>query len=398
MNPGFEKLHPYPFERLARLLRETKKADKKPIDLSIGEPKHPTPQLILDTLAAHLTSADRYPTTRGTIELREAIRGWLINRFNLPATSLNADKHVLPVTGTREALFAIAHCVINAQTGNAVVVTCNPFYQIYEGAAFLAGATPWYVNAAKATGYVPDFSSVPESVWKQCQLLYICSPYNPTGTVINLDTYQYLLELADQYDFLIAADECYSEIYQDETKPPLGLLQAAMTMGRNDFRRCLVFHSLSKRSNVPGMRSGFVAGDAAIISKFYQYRTYHGCSMSPYVQAASIAAWNDETHVQANREQYRKKFNEVLDILQPAMNVYRPEAGFYLWPETPDNDVEFTRALLKRENVVVLPGSFISRNAGGVNPGYGHLRIALVAPLEDCIEAAQRIKNLLHSL
>ena len=396
MNPGFKKLHPYPFERLARILRETRAADENPIDLSIGEPKHPTPPFILDALAEHLPGAARYPTTRGSSELREAIRSWLVGRFHLPADSLNADTHILPVTGTREALFAIAQCVINAQAGDAVVVTCNPFYQIYEGAAFLAGATPWYVNATGDTGYVPDFSSVPENIWRQCQLLYICSPYNPAGTVIDLDTYHSLLELADRHDFLIAADECYSEIYLDETAPPLGLLQAAVATGRHDFRRCLVFHSLSKRSNVPGMRSGFVAGDADIIGKFYQYRTYHGCAMPPYVQAASIVAWNDEEHVRENREQYRKKFDAVLEILQPLMAVHKPEAGFYLWPETPVDDVEFARALLENENVIVLPGSFISREANGVNPGNGHLRIALVASLEDCIEAAQRIKNFIN--
>lgn len=398
MNPGFEKLQPYPFERLARILRETRRADKTSIDLSIGEPKHPTPPFILDALAENLASAARYPTTRGSGELREAIRNWLLGRFHLPGGSIHADKHILPVTGTREALFAIAQCVVNARAGDAMVVTCNPFYQIYEGAAFLAGATPWYVNATRGTGYVPDFSSVPDNIWRQCQLLYVCSPYNPTGTVIDLDTYQSLLELADRYDFLIAADECYSEIYLDETDPPLGLLQAAVALGRHDFHRCLVFHSLSKRSNVPGMRSGFVAGDADIINKFYQYRTYHGCAMSPYVQAASIAAWNDEQHVRENRDQYRKKFDAALEILQPHMNVYKPQAGFYLWPETPVNDVEFARALLENENVTVLPGSFISREAGGVNPGSGHLRIALVAKMEDCIEAVQRIKNLVNLL
>lgn len=398
MNPGLEKLHPYPFERLAGIRRETEAAGKKPIDLSIGEPKHPTPPFILEALAEYLPSAAVYPTTRGTLELRETLRRWLIKRFDLPADSLHADKHILPVTGTREALFAIAQCVVDARYGDAVVVTGNPFYQIYEGAALLAGAATWYVNAAKETGYIPDYSSVPESVWQRCQLLYVCSPYNPTGTILQLNTYKYLLELADRYDFLIAADECYSEIYLDETTPPLGLLQAAAALGRDDFHRCLVFHSLSKRSNVPGMRSGFVAGDADIINKFYQYRTYHGCAMPPYVQAASIVAWNDEDHVRKNRALYRKKFDAALNILQPVINVYKPEAGFYLWPETPGNDIEFARLLLERENVIVLPGSFISREVNGINPGYGYLRVALVASLEDCIEAAERIKHLLNSL
>ena len=278
------------------------------------------------------------------------------------------------------------------------MITGNPFYQIYEGAAFLAGADIHYVNCLESNRFVPDFSAIDSGTWDRCQLLYLCSPNNPTGSVIGVDAYRTLLELAAKHDFVIAADECYSEIYLDEDRPPIGLLQAAACCGYHDYRRCMVFHSLSKRSNVPGMRSGFTAGDAGLIRQFYLYRTYHGCSMAPYAQAASIAAWKDERHVRANREQYRRKFEAVLDILAPVMNVHRPAAGFYLWPETPIDDVEFTRLLLERQNVRVLPGSFMSRQAGGINPGQRRIRIALVASLEECVEAAERIRDVVQSL
>ncbi|MEX2525520.1 MAG: succinyldiaminopimelate transaminase [Gammaproteobacteria bacterium] len=397
MNPGFKKLQPYPFEELARLQAAITPADMPAIDLSIGEPKHPTPPFILDSLRDNLNGASKYPSTRGTPALRAAIRRWLIQRFSLPDAGIDSNDHILPVTGTREALFAFAQYLIDP-VDDALVLTGNPFYQIYEGAAFLAGAGIHYVNCLENNRFIPDFSGIDAGIWDRCQLLYLCSPNNPCGSVIDIDTYRTLLQLAEKHDFVIAADECYSEIYLDEGAPPPGLLQAAMACGYNDFRRCMVFHSLSKRSNVPGMRSGFVAGDAALIEKFYLYRTYHGCSMAPYAQAASIVAWDDEEHVRDNREQYRRKFDAVLDILSPVMNVQRPSAGFYLWPETPVDDVEFTRLLLERQNVRVLPGSFMSRRAGGINPGSRRIRVALVASLDECVAAAERIRYVVESL
>lgn len=397
MNPGFEKLQPYPFEKLARLQARITPAGLPPIDLSIGEPKHPTPPFILDSLRDNLSGAARYPSTRGTAELRETVRRWLIQRFSLPESGLDSNEHILPVTGTREALFAFAQCLIDPDD-EALVITGNPFYQIYEGAAFLAGAGIHYVNCLEGNRFIPDFSGIDTETWDRCRLLYLCSPNNPCGSVIDVDTYRQLLALAEKHDFVIAADECYSEIYLDEDNPPPGLLQASVECGYHDYKRCMVFHSLSKRSNVPGMRSGFVAGDAALIEKFYLYRTYHGCSMAPYAQAASITAWNDEDHVRDNRGQYRRKFDAVLDILAPVMNVQRPAAGFYLWPETPVDDVEFTRLLLERQNVRVLPGSFISRQAGGVNPGSRRIRVALVAGFEECVTAAERIRDVVQSL
>lgn len=397
MNPGFDKLQPYPFEQLARLQAAVTPAAVAPIDLSLGEPRHPTPAFILKALADNLGGAARYPSTRGVPELRQAICEWLRWRFHLPGDSLDPERHVLPVAGTREALFAFAQCVIDPRREDALVLTGNPFYQIYEGAAFLARAGVHYLNCLQEHGFQPDFTAVPAATWDRCQILYLCSPNNPSGAVLDLDVYRLLLELADRHDFVIAADECYSEIYLDESQPPPGLLQAAAALGRDDYRRCMVFHSLSKRSSVPGMRSGFVAGDADLIRAFYTYRTYHGCAMAPYTQAASIAAWRDESHVLDNREQYRRKFDAVLAILQPVLDVQRPPAGFYLWPRTPVDDVEFTQRLLQ-QNVRVLPGSFMSREAGGVNPGRDRVRIALVATREECVEAAQRIRAVVESI
>jgi N-succinyldiaminopimelate aminotransferase len=398
MNPGFENLQSYPFEKLAALLQETAPADLSLVDLSIGEPKHATPALILDALIDHLQGAGKYPPVKGSLALRETIKNWLVRRYHLPDASLDPEQQILPVNGTREALFAIAHCVIDSCGKDALVVTGNPFYQIYEGAALFAGAGLVYVNNSINNGLLPDYSSVPASVWDKCQLLYICSPNNPTGEIIDQAGYETLFELADRHDFVIAADECYSEIYLDENNPPLGILQAAASAGREDFRRCMVFHSLSKRSNVPGMRSGFVAGDKNLIQHFYRYRTYHGCAMPPFTQAASIAAWNDEAHVAENRRLYRRKFEAVLAILQPLMTVHRPTAGFYLWPETPIDDVEFTRQLIAQQNVRVLPGSFTARTIDGCNPGSKRIRIALVASEAECVEAAERIKKLLTTL
>ncbi len=400
MNPGLEKLHTYPFEKLAQLKQETSViTDVHHIDLSIGEPKHTTPAFILDALEKQLPTAASYPTTRGIVSLRQTIAEWLIRRFNLPEDSINAERNVLPVNGTREALFAFAQCVINAdeqlsKTNQApVVISPNPFYQIYEGAALLAQAEPYYLNCEASNGFLPDFEQVPEAIWQRCQLVYLCSPGNPTGAIIGQQTIKHLLELADKHDFVIAADECYSEIYLNEDAPPMGLLQAASNLGRNDFERCLVFHSLSKRSNVPGMRSGFVAGDKNLIKQFLRYRTYHGCSMPLYTQMASIVAWQDEAHVRKNRTLYRQKFDAVLDILEPVLNVSKPDASFYLWPETPITDTEFAAGLYAQQNITVLPGTFLSRSIDAGDPGKNRIRIALVAEIDQCIEAAERIRS-----
>ena len=395
MNPDLSKLQPYPFERLAELKAgAVPPADLAPIDLSIGEPKHPSPGFVVEEMITHLHGLARYPVTRGSIELRAAIGDWLTRRFALPRGSIDPERHVLPVNGTREALFAFAQSVVDRQAAPLVVMP-NPFYQIYEGAALLAGAEPWFLNTTAETGYSPDFSRVPEQVWQRCQLIYLCSPGNPAGAVIDQHSLADLIELADIHDFIIAADECYSEIYPDEHAPPAGLLSAAAAAGRSDYRRCVVFHSLSKRSNVPGLRSGFVAGDADIMARFLRYRTYHGCAMPPPTQAASIKAWNDETHVRTNRDLYREKFAAVVEILKPVLDVHAPEAGFYLWPRLPMADTEFARGLFEQQHVTVLPGSYLSREAHGRNPGAEHVRIALVAPVGECIEEAHRIRAFL---
>ena len=398
MNPDLSRLQPYPFERLAQLnAGVVPPVDRQPIMLSIGEPKHTTPHFIAETVISHLHGLSQYPLTRGQPALREAIGAWLGRRFELPAGSIDPEQQVLPVNGTREALFAIAQAVVD-RSRDPVVLMPNPFYQIYEGAALLAGAEPVFMNTMADTGYLPDFSRVPASVWQRVQLVYTCSPGNPTGAVMGLSALQELIDLADRHDFVIASDECYSELYFDEAAPPPGLLQAAAAMGRTDYRRCLVFHSLSKRSNAPGLRSGFVAGDRDLIAAFLRYRTYHGCAMPPATQAASTQAWQDEAHVIANRALYREKFSAVVDILGPLLDVRIPAAGFYLWPVTPVDDCRFTRGLLEQQNVTVLPGSFLSRTHAGVNPGADHVRMALVAPLEDCVEAAERIGAYLAGL
>lgn len=396
MNPDLNKLRPYPFERLAALLADAIPPAPAPfIDLAIGEPKHPTPGFILDAAARALPGSARYPLTRGSAELREAAANWLTGRFALPPACIDPEQNMLPVNGTREALFAFAQCAINRSAADPVVLLPNPFYRIYEGAALLAGARPWFVACPSAAGYRPDFASVPEHTWQHCQLLYLCSPNNPTGTVLSLEDLSALLALSDQHGFIIAADECYSEIYLDENAPPPGLLQAAHATGRTDFRNCMVFHSLSKRSNIPGMRSGFVAGDAGLIRQFHQYRTYHGCAMPPPIQAASAAAWSDEEHVRENRRRYREKFDAVLDILQPVLQVHRPAGGFYLWPHTPFGDEKFAKMLYALANVRVLPGSYLGCDQAGVNPGADHVRIALVADLKDCVRAANHVRDLI---
>jgi N-succinyldiaminopimelate aminotransferase len=398
MNPDLAKLHPYPFEKLAQLKQGCVPPESKPhIALSIGEPKHPTPGFITEAVISHLHGLSTYPTTAGSNELRHAIATWLDKRFQLDG-HINALTQVLPVNGTREALFAFAQAVIDRSQPEPLVVMPNPFYQIYEGAALLAGAEPHYLNCEAKNGFIPDFDAVSDAIWQRCQLLYLCSPGNPTGAVIDQATLTKLIELAHQHDFVIASDECYSEIYHDETKPPVGLLEAAHAAGYTDLSRCVVFHSLSKRSNAPGLRSGFVAGDAGILKQFLRYRTYHGCSMPPATQAASISAWNDEDHVAHNRELYREKFEAVLEILSPVMEVEMPEASFYLWVKTPIADTEFARQLFEQENVTVLPGSYLGRDTATGNPGANRIRMALVAPLEECIDAAKRIRSLIENL
>ena len=398
MNPLLETLQPYPFQRLAKLFANLQApADKPAIRLSIGEPKHPTPTLISAAITDNLKGLANYPLTMGQPALREAIARWLGNRFELQSSLPDPATQILPVNGTREALFAFAQCVVDASKP-ANVVFPNPFYQIYEGAALLAGAKPHYLNSAPENGFAPDFDSIADSVWNDCQLLYICSPNNPTGAIIEEKRLQTLINLAEKHDFIIASDECYSEIYPDENRPPPGLLGAAARMGNDAFHRCIVFHSLSKRSNAPGLRSGFVAGDADIIKHFLLYRTYHGCAMSPVVQAASIAAWSDELHVVENRRLYREKFAAVSKILSPVLPFKSPAGGFYLWPETPEDDPLFAQRLYSEQNITVLPGSYLSREDNGINPGKKRMRLALVASLEECIAAAKGIRSTVESL
>lgn len=397
MNHALAQLQPYPFEKLRALLGGVQPAaDRSPIALSIGEPKHRSPDFVGQALTANLDKLAVYPTTLGLPELRQSIANWCERRFGVPAGWLDAARHVLPVNGTREALFAFTQTVVD-RNAKGLVVSPNPFYQIYEGAAFLAGAEPHYLPCLEAHGFNPDFDAVPAEVWRRCQILFLCSPGNPTGALIPLATLKKLIALADEHDFIIAADECYSELYFDENAPPPGLLNACAELGRSDFKRCVVFHSLSKRSNLPGLRSGFVAGDAEILKQFLLYRTYHGCAMPVQTQLASVAAWNDEAHVRANRDLYREKFDAVLKILAPVMDVQRPDGGFYLWARTPGDDTLFTRDLFAAEHVTVVPGSYLSREVDGVNPGAGRVRMALVAPLAECIEAAERIARFIRS-
>ncbi|MGD8576083.1 MAG: succinyldiaminopimelate transaminase [Thiohalophilus sp.] len=398
MNPELDKLHPYPFEKLAALKSgATPPADLEHIALSIGEPKHAAPAFVFDVIRDALPTLSSYPLTRGSSALRQAIAEWLIRRFNLPQGSIDIEQHILPVNGTREALFAFAQAVVDRRQ-DPLVLMPNPFYQIYEGAALLAGAEPGYLDCNAENGFIPDFEAIDAKTWKRCQLLYICSPGNPTGAVMDQASLINLMELAERHDFVIASDECYSEIYFDEDNPPVGLLQAASAAGNDQFKRCVVFHSLSKRSNLPGLRSGFVAGDADILQVFHRYRTYHGCAMPPHHQLASLAAWSDEQHVEQNRELYRRKFESVMAILQPVLPVEMPEAGFYLWPQTPVDDKEFARRLYAEQNVTVLPGQYLSRDNGQSNPGRNRVRMALVAEQDECVSAAKRIKNLLENL
>lgn len=396
MNHALNQLQPYPFEKLRALLSGvTAAADKRAIALSIGEPKHSSPAFVKQALADNLDQMAVYPTTQGIPALREAIAQWCERRFQVPEGWLDPARHVLPVNGTREALFAFTQTVAQRDV-DGLVVSPNPFYQIYEGAALLAGTKPHYLPCLDQNGFNPDFDAVSADVWQRCQILFLCSPGNPTGALVPMPTLKKLIALADEYDFVIAADECYSELYFDEDAPPPGLLTACAELGRSDFKRCVVFHSLSKRSNLPGLRSGFVAGDAQILKAFLLYRTYHGCAMPVQTQLASIAAWQDEAHVLANRDLYREKFDAVLDILTPVLDVKRPDGSFYLWAKVPMDDAQFCRELFEQEHVTVVPGSYLSREVDGLNPGAGRVRMALVAPLSECVEAAQRIRHFLE--
>ncbi|GAB4348506.1 MAG: succinyldiaminopimelate transaminase [Immundisolibacter sp.] len=394
MNPGLAALQPYPFERLRALLADLAPPAGLPLaDLSIGEPRHAPPARIRETLIAHLDGLGRYPKTAGSDTLRAAIADWLVRRHGLPAGAVDPARHVLPVSGTREALFAIAQCLVDRAAGARVAMP-NPFYQIYEGAAVLAGAAPLYLPCRPHSGQ-PDFEAVPASAWRDVQLLYVCSPHNPTGGVLDLEQLKRLVELAHRYDFVLAADECYSEIYPDDSAPPPGILAACHALGNDDFGRCLVFQSLSKRSSVPGLRSGFVAGDAALIEAFGRYRTYHGCALPDHVQAASAAAWSDERHVRDNRALYRHKMDVAVDIL--AGRVTRPDGGFCLWLPVPGgDDLAFTRRLYAEAGLRVLPGSYLARAQADSNPGAGYIRLALVAEPAACAEAMTRLAQRLN--
>lgn len=397
MNPRLSRLHPYPFERLRQWFADVAPNPAlAPINLSIGEPKHPTPRLVLDALADGGPGVANYPTTIGAPALREAIAGWLLRRHGLAA--LDPATQVLPVLGSREALFALAQTVVDGSGAGATVVMPNPFYQIYEGAALLAGAEPYCVNSIAANGFAPAWRDVPEAVWARTQLVYVCSPDNPTGRVTTPGEWKFLFEMSDRHGFAIAADECYSEIYFDDAKPPVSALAVAHAQGRADYRRLISFGSLSKRSNAPGLRSGYVAGDAALVKAFLLYRTYHGSAMSPAVATASIAAWNDEAHVRENRARYAAKFATLQPELDAVLPCAMPDAAFYLWAKTPIDDAIFAKRLLAQQSVTVLPGSYLARDAHGVNPGRGYIRIALVASETECAEAVGRIVALTREL
>jgi N-succinyldiaminopimelate aminotransferase len=404
VNPHLSQLQPYPFEKLRRFLADvTPAAHLREIRLSIGEPQHATPDFIKAALSEGLSGLANYPSTAGIPALRQSIAAWIGRRYDIPA--LDAETQVLPVNGSREALFAFAQTVIDGSQPGALVVCPNPFYQIYEGAALLAGAQPVFINTLPQNNFNLDLQTLSEEQWRRVQLLYVCTPGNPTGKVLSLDDWRELFALSDRYGFVIASDECYSEIYFDEQQKPMGGLEAARKLGRDDYRSLVIFSSLSKRSNVPGMRSGFVAGDKALIQKFLLYRTYHGSAMSPAIQAASIAAWNDEAHVIENRRLYREKFTQVTPVIAEHLGTTMPDAGFYLWASVDKivdkvaakyatfDDTEFARELLRQYNVSVLPGSYLARTANGINPGSNFVRIALVVDPAECLEGAQRIAD-----
>ena len=399
MNKDLSLLQRYPFEKLADLKRGLQPpTGLDHIALSIGEPRHPAPRIVVESLISHLHQLSTYPATRGSEVLREAIATWLSKRFGIPAGQLDPGSHVLPVSGTREALFSIAQCLIDRSATKPLLFMPNPFYQIYEGAAFLAGASPRYLDCLPENGFLPDLDAITAADWADCQMIYICNPGNPTGAVMSPAYLRKLIELAHRYDFVIASDECYSEIYFDEDHPPAGLLGVAMQMGNDSFSHCLAFNSLSKRSSLPGLRSGFVAGDADLLEKFLLYRTYHGCALPPATQTASTVAWQDEAHVIENRRLYSEKIEQVSALLSATLAPQKPQAGFFLWAQTPISDTEFTRRLFAEQNVTVLPGRYLARDSAAGNPGQNRVRMALVAPLDECLDAARRINLLLATL
>jgi N-succinyldiaminopimelate aminotransferase len=394
VNERIDRLLAYPFERLAQL-----KAGLTPptalahIAMSIGEPKHAPPPLVIDALRTHLDKLGSYPATIGLPELRAACAAWLTRRFRLPSGAIDPASMVLPVNGTREALFSFVQAIVSTRpSAERFVAMPNPFYQIYEGAALLAGAEPYFLNSSAANRFIPDLDAVPARIWQRCDMLFLCTPGNPSGAVLSRDYLRRALELARRYGFVIASDECYAELYRDESAPPPSLLEACMAAGHSRLEHAVVFHSLSKRSSVPGLRSGFVAGDPAILSRYLQYRTYHGCAMPVPTQLASIAAWNDDAHVVANRALYREKFKRVISILAPMLDVGDPPAGFYLWPNVGRDDEAFTRELYATQNLTILPGSYLARDTADGNPGRNRVRISLVASVDECIAAAERIR------
>lgn len=396
MNPELARLQAYPFERLAQLFNGIAPASTySPVSLSIGEPKHASPAFVRQALVDNLSQLAVYPSTKGTPALREAIGNWLTRRFNL--SRIDAETEILPVMGTREALFSFTQAAID-RSRKSLVLMPAPFYQIYEGAAYLAGAEPYYLPCLAEQAFIPDYDSIPDSIWANTQMLFVCSPGNPTGAVTPRETLKKLITLADKHNFIIVSDECYSEIYFDEENPPVGLLQVCAETGRHDYARCIVFHSLSKRSNLPGLRSGFVAGDARLLKPYLLYRTYHGAAMPIQHQLASIAAWQDETHVQENRALYRHKFKEFKSIMDPVHPLTMPDAGFYFWMRTPFADDTFAQRLYQEKNVTVLPGRFLGREVNDTNPGANHIRMALVASPEECAEAARRLRDFMNTL
>lgn len=396
MNPELARLQAYPFERLAQLFKGIAPASTyAPVSLSIGEPKHASPAFVRQALVDNLSQLAVYPTTKGIPALREAIGSWLTKRFNL--SRIDAETEILPVMGTREALFSFTQAAID-RSRKSLVLMPAPFYQIYEGAAYLAGAEPYYLPCHAEQAFIPDYDSIPDSIWANTQMLFVCSPGNPTGAVTPRETLQKLIALADKYNFIIVSDECYSEIYFDEANPPVGLLQVCAEAGRHDYARCIVFHSLSKRSNLPGLRSGFVAGDARLLKPYLLYRTYHGAAMPVQHQLASIVAWQDEAHVQENRALYRLKFTEFKSIMEPVYPLTMPDAGFYFWMRTPIDDDAFAQRLYQEKNVTVLPGRFLGREVNDTNPGANHIRLALVASPEECAEAARRLRDFMSTL